>query len=361
MNKFIQWVGLILIAGLVVTGCNADTDTEISGEILFTRIGGELGSGILQVDAVTGEETALTPPYSFEDDIDGEQLFLALSWSPDGSQVLATNMLRDLYLINPDDGTTTKLTDSPGQNNVEALWSPDGSQIIFTALRRFDESDDQEGAIYRIDLNNGTEEPLTISGSEIYSLTLSPDGSQIAYLRDDVIYSVPIDGNESVEISSDYQYPSNITWSPDGSQIAVLTYTGVSEHDLYVMDADGSNSRLLVSDSGEIREVQWSPDSTQLLFIANVEYGYAATLGLVTVETGEVATYSNNEGVFESIIGITSLAWSPDGTYIAFSSLHTDDYCMCIYVVDSEFSEIQRITNVTAQDFVSGWRPQEQE
>ncbi len=59
--------------------------------------------------------------------------------------------------------------------------------------------------------------------------------------------------------------------SPDGSKIAYLNGSGDHDNSLRVMDADGSHVRVLLPDTGVMRGaviggLAWSPDGSQLAF-----------------------------------------------------------------------------------------------
>lgn len=92
----------------------------------------------------------------------------------------------------------------------------------------------------------------------------SPDGSQVAYLRDGTLYVAataadPFVGERAIATHLDPSAPDVVgpAWSPDGTRIAVST--GDS---LVLVEADGSGSRVLTQGANP----SWSPDGKTLAF-----------------------------------------------------------------------------------------------
>jgi dipeptidyl aminopeptidase/acylaminoacyl peptidase len=125
----------------------------------------------------------------------------------------------------------------------------------------------------------------------------------------EAIYAVAGDGTHLTQLSEGPN-DSDPAWSPDGSQIAYLRDNGargLRRHsvDLVVMDATGRNPRRLTR-GALIPWFSWSPDSNQIA-VADDRRG----LDVVDVVTRSVRSLSRDE-VFGPPL------WSPDGQMILF-------------------------------------------
>ena len=152
----------------------------------------------------------------------------------------------------------------------------------------------------------------------------SPDGQMLAatcgsYPRQLEVLT-PEDGKATVltvwsEPDEDWAFPA---WSPDGHWIAVRQHTGGQIADprngLYLVN---SECRLTPTSCGEqargpfrlFGHMSWSPDSR---FLASVE---GSNIAILDIATGQVRTIS----MPPELVTIHALAWSPDGSWIAFS------------------------------------------
>jgi Tol biopolymer transport system component len=163
------------------------------------------------------------------------------------------------------------------------------------------------------------------------------------------------DGSARVVVSRGLRsLDSAFTWSPDERQIVFLrfrngppprmcgsqggTYEGFI-YDLWVMNADGNGARVLVPDfqvSG-IHSAVWSPDSSRIAYLAPAKFptqnGISTSVTFVRVSDGR----RRDSGVSNVSQSETGLAWSPDGTRLAFlfvvSSL--PDFAAHVGVVDA--------------------------
>lgn len=172
--------------------------------------------------------------------------------------------------------------------------------------------------------------------------SISPDGTEIAYIRFDEgfsdLYTLDIDDPDDPTALTDYRprgvdtgdlaqgnqpgyadqalwalYPA---WSPDGTQIAWTHDRGIEYPGLFLIDADGDNperTSFLDHSTQAIEHVSWSPDGTQ---IAASNYvgtpGGTGQIWVLTLETGRWLDYTSaKDGAYDP-------AWSPDGEWIAF-------------------------------------------
>jgi TolB protein len=145
------------------------------------------------------------------------------AWSPAGDQIAyylnsqydsvskSMKFERDLFLIDPDTGSKTRLTNDD-YNNTQPSWSPDGEKIVFSSDRDGEESMD----IWVMDRNGSNlTKVVDCTPASCYSPSFSPDGEYIAFGNGGSIYTVLSDGNpySRSEILNPGVLISSITWS----------------------------------------------------------------------------------------------------------------------------------------------------
>lgn len=173
--------------------------------------------------------------------------------------------------------------------------------------------------------------------------SLSPDGTEVAYIREDEgfsdLYKLSINNPDEPEALTDYRpdaetgaldptgrglgyaeqalwalYPA---WSPDGTELAWTHDRGIEYPGLFRIDADGDNPvRLSMLDHSmqAIERVSWSPDGTQIAaanYVGTEPYN-TGQIWVLNLETGRWLDYTRvKDGAYDP-------AWSPDGEWIAF-------------------------------------------
>ncbi len=136
--------------------------------------------------------------------------------------------------------------------------------------------------------------------------------------------------------------------SPDGTRI--LFAAGVhGQRDLWVVNTDGTGLFNLTN-SAEDEDgflARWSPDGTQVAYLHHFVGGIwviSASGGVPVLLTG-LWTYS--------------LDWSPDGSKIAFTAAPNGPQVSdgAVYVINSDGSGLQQLTNLTFLEFDVAWSP----
>jgi Tol biopolymer transport system component len=106
------------------------------------------------------------------------------------------------------------------------------------------------------------------------------------------------------------------TWSPDGRWIAFVgrSMSG-GPLDIVVIDADGGGRTVLATEPVEVSGLAWSPDGSKLAFASAV--CSACDVG------GNVRIFTiNRDGTGRTLVAAGgSPAWSPDGSLIAFETV----------------------------------------
>ena len=209
-----------------------------------------------------------------------------------------------------------------------SMWSPDGTRI---AYRR-----GSDVWVANADLTNQRQLVNAARG-----ISWSPDGTRLLLAVDRhgswPVRVVGTDGTFHGTIDyggdgTDYRWDETLVWSPDGTRIAIFNqYVGIGWPDIgsgvFVVDADGANRQRIVTviepnfccrqADGDIiygpGTVAWSPDGTR------IAYSYwdrvEGRMGGIWVVNADGA---NRRKVTESV-NVPRLAWSPDSTKIAFT------------------------------------------
>ena len=97
---------------------------------------------------------------------------------------------------------------------------------------------------------------------------ISPDGSTIVFAYKGDIYSVPSQGGEARQLTTNAAFDSYPIWSPDGKKIAFASNREGSM-DVYVINANGGAPTRLTTNSGSELPVAFK-DNEHVLFSANV-------------------------------------------------------------------------------------------
>ena len=156
------------------------------------------------------------------------------------------------------------------------------------------------------------------------TLTPSPDGRRIAFLKYDFVravvhlWTMGRDGSSPRVLQGGDQWVSGPSWSPDGTRIAFTNNTPDLINDIWVVNADGSGAVNLTPDPfpGVFfdRMPAWSPDGRRIAFSSN----RSGTTRIWTM---------NADGSNPTLLPTTDSTaqllplWSPDGTHLAWLSV----------------------------------------
>ena len=187
-------------------------------------------------------------------------------------------------------------------------FSPDGKRIVFRSRQA------QKPGLYVVDVRGNNETRITASDEAGFP-TWSPDGERIAYVIYDIeqnswrIWIASADGQgEAVQLVSGWA-PS---WGPKGN----LAYTGCNEDGgncgiRFTTDVNLGSPILITADPRDIG-LAWSPDGTKIAYMSDHDGNWEVyTVGVAFPEVRRLILNQANDGL---------PAWSPDGEYIAFVS-----------------------------------------
>lgn len=216
------------------------------------------------------------------------------------------------------EATTSRTLDIPLTNKIVGVsYSSDFRSRVLAAINP-----------------DGTEKIILIdSRDNLRAPDISPDGQSVLFRGASGIHKFSSSGEEVLASGLD---PS---WSPDGSQIAYLV-----GDDVYTMNADGSNQQQITSseNTNEVESPAWSPDGERIIFRCDRGFGNGANqICVVNSDGTDLAVLTNNEYTYRAP------SWSPDGTKIAFHGYFDDNSGIKdsrIFVMDADGSNVVQVT-----------------
>lgn len=234
---------------------------------------------------------------------------------------------------------------------------------------------------------------------------ISPDGRQVAYLRQSMdimtdrsvtnLWMVSSDGEEHRPLLSGTDSYSNARWSPDGDRIAYVATAGNRGAELHVRWMDSGQTALLTNLAESPQGLSWSPDGKHIAFAMFVP---AKSLQLATPPAapkgaewaapvkiidempyradgaGYLETGHNHIFVVPADGGSPrqltsgdfdhngSLSWAPDGSTIVFAANRIDNPLddpmeSEIWSVDVSSGELTQLTDRNGPDAAPEYSP----
>ncbi len=249
----------------------------------------------------------------------------------------STNVPSDLYIMNPDGSSQTRLTSTPFDHS-NPVWSHDGQKIAFAGGR----NNNQQIYVANADGSNAIQ--LTRDKFDNGGPSWSPDGSKIVFTsnRDGnyQLYVMNAHGSGLIRLTHEPAFDGKPSWSPDGSSIVFISERAGND-DVYVMHADGSTQRRLTHESGYAWDPSFSPDGRKIVFFAgDGQHSQIYVMNADGTSQTRLTSTTNADNWAPS--------WSPDGTKIAFASNRTDN--SEVYMMNADGSHQVNISNNPGAD-----------
>ncbi|MCB1642402.1 MAG: PD40 domain-containing protein, partial [Xanthomonadales bacterium] len=221
----------------------------------------------------------------------------------------------DLYAMGPDGGEPTQVTDLP---DFDVLWPSGGPDAVVF---------EQAGALWLHQPSSGQTRQVVVQvpsdlparqvrfakvAGQIESFDLSPGGERAIFGARGELFSVPAKHGEIRNVS---RTPSarehSVTISPDGQQLAYLSDAS-GEYELYLRPSDGSGEARQLTRDGDIWRMPpvFSPDGRFLAYSDR-----KLRLRFVEIATGDTIEVDQTDRGGE----ITQYHWSADSRYLAYS------------------------------------------
>jgi len=189
--------------------------------------------------------------------------FSSLALSPDGRKVAFVARGEIFAASARDGGEAARVTRSLA-NEAQIMWAPDSRRIVYVSER------DDVNHIFMYDFGASTETQLTSHAKGDDAPKFSPDGSMLAFVRDDknlVVMDLASKQERVVATGFISASPANLQWSSDSKWVAYLGLSTRSFRNAYLVPASGGESRAVSSiPNANTNRLSWSPDGTFIVF-----------------------------------------------------------------------------------------------
>lgn len=205
--------------------------------------------------------------------------------SPDGKK-LALIAHGEVFVADAAKGGRARRVTHTPQAEYDPAWAPDSRRLVYGSERS------GHGRLYVYDFAKGTETALTDGHGEDTHPVFSPDGKQLAFLRDQHTLCVLdlASGHVRTLVRAAIDLPRPLdssvpfAWSPDGRWIAYLRFGARMFRNVQAVSVAGGHTVTLSSLANTMGDnVLWSPDRRSLLFVTGqrTEPGQVARVDLV--------------------------------------------------------------------------------
>ena len=303
--------------------------------------------------------------------IDESMIHYDLDWSPDG-EWLAISLQYDKIASFMDewnmaafyheihrlryDGTEARRLTYNDSDEKKPRWTGDNGDILY--------HDARSGArLHRVSAQASGTRALT--DFEVAEFDISPDRQKLAVvarIRDgepQPIYLMNPDGSEIKHVLTTEIKVSDIRWSPGNKRILFYGYNSLPT--IYNIEAEREEPAPLI----RISSARWSPDHRSIAIIGGLdryrEDGEWIDINGTSDEKvrNSIYLYDLKTGELKQLVSayegtVSSVSWSPDSQWLAFSQ---GDPQSQVYKIGADGSGMQQLTNLDCHAYDVAWSP----
>src|SRR5262249_13276213 len=272
--------------------------------------------------------------------------FKVPAWSPDGKLIACSSGSGEPYdihnsvvAVRVEDGTQSMITPQKWAATYDVEWLADGSGLLITARERHEAREQ----IWRISHPGGVARRLTGDSKMYRSISVGGDSRAILAVQTELVSDIWVASDWRVEQSKkkvtfgsgSYE---DASYTPDGR--IVYTSQASGNWDLWMMEADGSNQKQLTVDAGVNLHQRVTPDGRYIVFASN--RGGVFNIWRIRIDGSDPVQLTRGPG--EKFPDC-----SPDGKWVVYNSVASDQNLYAIWKVPIEGGEPVRLTDANTE------------
>ncbi len=249
-------------------------------------------------------------------------------WSPDGQTLyfMSDRSGQQNLWSKPLKGQPTMLTSFKDGRVLWPAISHDGRSIVFERdfqLWKYDVASKQAAPV-AIKLRGAAAGPavdhLKLT-SQLRDLAVSPDGKKVAFTAHGEVFAAPAkEGGEAIQVSNTPALESQLTWTPNSRTLLYIS-TRNGAANLYAYDFSTRDETRLTDTQLDDSSPIVSPDGQSVAFLRNGQELRIMDLGTKK----DRVLYKGYLGR-APFAGSGTVAWSPDGKWLAFAAYGTKNF-----------------------------------
>lgn len=269
-----------------------------------------------------------------------------------------------LYSVPSTGGVSTNLSGIPPEQAYPFQYkiSPDGKRLVFTFERRTSNNGFWEFALVSTPIDQSEPVTLKLMPSEtgsIHRFIISPDSKWVIYSAGD-LYSVPIEGGESIKLNQDGESLNDFVFTPSGTDLVYSVYKSEKRYN-YRVPITGGESTVIGGSKAEMLYTMLyiknslSPDGRQVLALdnqMNTSSAYTATYRLYAalLDGNEPLLLSSTDETEGTNTMVEGAEYLPDGSGVVFSLKSLDGGKYVYYVPSTGGAKTKLIGPINAFD-----------